>query len=103
MQIRDGLAVSLLADFEMSINQVNHLVESLADPASKELMSDIASTETLALCLLVFGSTEKAKQYLQKPNSRLGGMSPLHCIKTDADTRDKVVIDLIGLSEGYVF
>lgn len=103
MEIRDGLAASLLADFEMAIGQVPHLLESLDGPASNELMADIAAKETLALSLLVFGSTEKAKHYLQKPNTRLAGMTPLHCIQTGADTRDEVIADLIRLIEGYVF
>ena len=103
MNIRDGLAASWLADFEMAIGQVPHLLESLDDPASNELMADIATTETLALSLLVFGNTEKARHYLQKPNSRLSGLPPLHCIQTGADARDQVIADLIRLIEGYVF
>ncbi len=103
MEIRDGLAASRLADFEMAIGQVPHLLESLDGPASNELMADIAAKETLALSLLVFGSTAKARHYLQKPNTRLAGMTPLHCIQTGADTRDEVIADLIRLIEGYVF
>lgn len=103
MNIRDGLAASRLADFEMAIGQVPHLLESLDDPASNELIAVIAAKETLALSLMVFGSTEKARHYLQKPNSRLSGLTPLHCIKTSADARDQVIADLIRLIEGYVF
>lgn len=103
MNIRDGLAASRLTDFEMAIGQVPHLLESLDDPASNELMADIATTETLALSLLVFGSTEKARHYLQKPNARLSGLTPLHCIKNSVDARDQVIADLIRLIEGYVF
>lgn len=103
MEIRDGLAASRLADFEMAIGQVPHLLESLDDPPSNDLMADIAAKEILALSLMVFGSTEKAKHYLQKPNTRLAGMTPLHCIQTGADARDEAIADLIRLIEGYVF
>ncbi|PKM30013.1 MAG: hypothetical protein CVV07_10090 [Gammaproteobacteria bacterium HGW-Gammaproteobacteria-11] len=103
MEIRDGLAASLLADFEMSIGQVPRLLEGLDDPTSNNLLADIDATETLALSLLVFGSTAEAKHYLQKPLTRLSGKTPLHCIKTGANTRDEVIADLIRLIEGYVF
>jgi len=103
MKIRDGLAASLLADFEMAIGQVPHLLQSLDDPSSNALLADIAVTEALALSLLVFGSTAKAKHYLQKPNTRLAGMTPLQSIQTDAYTRDLVITDLIRMIEGYVF
>lgn len=103
MKIRDGLAASLLADFEMAIGQVPLLLESLDDPTSNILLADIGATETLALSLLVFGSISEAKRYLQKPLTRLSGKTPLHCIQTGADTRDQVITDLITLIEGYVF
>lgn len=103
MNIRDGLAASRLADFEMAIGQVPHLLESLDDPSSNELIAVIAAKETLALSLMVFGSTEKARHYLQKPNTRLFGLTPLHCVKTGAEDRDQVIADLIRLIEGYVF
>ena len=103
MEIRDGLSASIQADFEKSLGEVPRLLESLDDPSSKDLLADIAATEALALSLLVFVSTAKAKHYLQKSNTRLAGMTPLHGIQTGANARDRVIADLIRLIEGYVF
>ena len=103
MDILEGLSASLLADFEKSLCEVPRLLESLDDPSRNDLLPDIAATETLALSLLVFGSTAKAKHYLQKPNTRLAGMPPLRCIQTDAYKQDLVITDLIRMIEGYVF
>ncbi len=103
MDIRDGLSASQKVDFE---NCVSRLPELLAE--REEAINDASSggtltAETLALTLLTFGSPDAARQYLQKPTSRLAGKTPLVCINDSEASCEMVIGDLFRMVEGYVF
>jgi uncharacterized protein (DUF2384 family) len=103
MDIRDGLAKSLLPDFETALSQVPSMLNSFDESTDDALLVDTQSAETLALSRLVFGSIEETLRYLRKPSKRLAGKTPLDCIKAGGAERDEVITDLIRLIEGYVF
>lgn len=60
MEIRDGLAVSLLADFEAAIIQVPSLLRSLEERTDNPLLADARSAETLALSRLAVTQKQSA-------------------------------------------
>lgn len=103
MDIREGLAASLIPDFETAVSQVPLLLASFDDQSAKGLLADTLSVEIFALTLLLYGSSAQSKHYLQQPKSRLADKTPLACIKEAGPQRERVITDLLALAEGYVF
>ncbi|WP_178114754.1 antitoxin Xre/MbcA/ParS toxin-binding domain-containing protein [Pseudomonas saliphila] len=103
MNIRDGLPAARLAEFQHAISRVPKKQNGLELGFTDGLLTDWQTTETLALALLVFGSPDAAREYLQKPTSRLDGKTPLACIKDSETTCEMVIEDLFRIIEGYVF
>lgn len=101
MNIRDGLPDAKIPEFEQRMQQLPELIESLTQPVNP---LELASTqrETLALAWLAYGSSGVIT-FLQKPCSRLNGMTPLICIQESEASNQKVLQDLFRAVEGYVF
>ena len=80
--------------------QRKHAVEARLSPAASDRLSRIDRIYTLAND--VFGSGEKAAEWLKRPSRALANELPLNLLDTDAGTQ-QVERELRQIQHGFVF